>query len=205
VSAGRGFGVQYTYRYTARYTLVTGVRPRAESGSCRSVRVQGGSLGEHHLWTGSKKDDGTGKLKVDGRTVTAPRVAWELAHGALPPGASVIGCDVKAWVRVGHLSVRGPTEGEAAREQARSRAPRGSVSNVEVRPGVWKLTVTAGRFSDGTERSIPGGGCPLRRPHPDRRPGHPGHRRWGDRVEVTVLRDGRERTVEVELGRTEAG
>ena len=27
----------------------------------------------------------------------------------------------------------------------------------------------------------------------------------GDRVEVTVLRDGRERTVEVELGRTEAG
>jgi S1-C subfamily serine protease len=27
----------------------------------------------------------------------------------------------------------------------------------------------------------------------------------GDGVEVTVLRDGRERTVEVELGRTEAG
>jgi hypothetical protein len=39
--------------------------------------------GDHHLWTGSKKADGTGKLKVEGRVVTAHRVAWELANG--PP------------------------------------------------------------------------------------------------------------------------
>jgi len=44
-----------------------------------------------------------------------------------------------------------------------------------------------------------------RGPHPDRRPDLPGQLRWGDSVEVTVLRDGRERTVEVELGGTEAG
>jgi hypothetical protein len=43
--------------------------------------------GEHHLWQGSKKTDGTGKLKVGGRTTTAPRVAWELAYGPVQPPA----------------------------------------------------------------------------------------------------------------------
>jgi hypothetical protein len=31
--------------------------------------------GEHHLWTGFKKAEGAGKLKVDGKAVTAQRVA----------------------------------------------------------------------------------------------------------------------------------
>jgi hypothetical protein len=29
---------------------------------------------EHHLWTGSKKADGTGKMKVDSKAVTAHRL-----------------------------------------------------------------------------------------------------------------------------------
>lgn len=33
----------------------------------------------HHIWTGSKKADGSGKMKVNGRTVLARRVTWELA------------------------------------------------------------------------------------------------------------------------------
>jgi hypothetical protein len=44
--------------------------------------------GDHHMWTGSKKADGSGKLKVDGRSVTARRIAWELAHGPIPDGSS---------------------------------------------------------------------------------------------------------------------
>jgi hypothetical protein len=44
--------------------------------------------GEHHLWTGSKVASGIGKLKVHGRSVTAQRVAWELAHG--PPDAEAV-------------------------------------------------------------------------------------------------------------------
>ncbi|MGH9228357.1 MAG: hypothetical protein ACRD07_06410 [Acidimicrobiales bacterium] len=41
--------------------------------------------GVHHTWTGSKKADGTGKLKVDGKTVTAPRIAWGRLTGLSPP------------------------------------------------------------------------------------------------------------------------
>lgn len=64
--------------------------------------------GVHHVWTGSKKADGTGKLKVDGRIVTAHRVAWELVNGPLPIGARVGSCpDEKACVRADHLSVLG--------------------------------------------------------------------------------------------------
>lgn len=55
--------------------------------------------GDHDVWTGSKKADGTGKRKVDRRTVTAPRVAWELANGPLPAGAEVQSCpDLRACV-----------------------------------------------------------------------------------------------------------
>jgi hypothetical protein len=49
-------------------------------------------FGEHHLWTGSKKTDGSGKLKVGGRSITARRVAWELVHGPLAEGVEVKAC-----------------------------------------------------------------------------------------------------------------
>jgi HNH endonuclease len=59
---------------------------------------------EHHLWTGSKAD-GTGKMKVDSKAVTAPRIAWELVHGQLPPGTEVLACpEDRACVRIEHLS-----------------------------------------------------------------------------------------------------
>jgi integrase len=107
--------------------------------------------GVHHIWTGSKKADGTGKLKVNGKTVTAQRVAWELAHESLPAGAEVRACpDERACVRIEHLSVRG----EPTRPAERVRARRGGGSKREVRPGVWKLAVTAGSYSDGTARRL---------------------------------------------------
>lgn len=110
--------------------------------------------GEHHVWTGSKKADGTGKLKVDGRSVTAQRVAWELTHGSVPAGGEIVGCpDVKGCVRVEHLSVRRADDG-GRRRPARRRAARGSGSKIEVRPGAWKLTVTAGRYADGRVRRV---------------------------------------------------
>ena len=64
--------------------------------------------GHHHLWTGAKRQNGAGHLKVDGRPVLARRVAWELAKGVLPAGAQVKSCpDDKACVRVDNLSVDG--------------------------------------------------------------------------------------------------
>jgi integrase len=105
---------------------------------------------EHYVWTGSRTSDGAGKLKVDGKTVSARRVAWELARGALAAGVVVKACpDDQACVRVEHLSLRG--ESPAA---TRRRAPRGTGSKTEIRPGVWKLTVTSGRYADGRVRRL---------------------------------------------------
>jgi hypothetical protein len=111
--------------------------------------------GDHHLWLGAKRSDGTGKLTVEGKAVTAQRVAWELTNGPLPPGTAVVACPgVKGYVRVEHLSVRGASGADAAPPSRKPRSSAGSGSKVEVRPGVWKLTVSAGRFDDGSVRRL---------------------------------------------------
>lgn len=105
--------------------------------------------GDHHLWTGAKRQDGAGHLKVDGRPVPARRVAWELAHGEPPPGAQVASCpDERACVRVEHLTlVGGPPP-----ERARRRRSAGEGSLDKVGPGRWKLTIARGRYDDGKLR-----------------------------------------------------
>lgn len=82
--------------------------------------------GEHHLWRGSRNPQrGTGKLKVDGRQVTAHRRAWELAFGAPPPGASVLPCPADPLcVRVDHLRLSTTARGGPGA----SRTPRGPAS-----------------------------------------------------------------------------
>ena len=110
--------------------------------------------GQHHLWTGSRLADGSGQLRVNGRVTTARRVAWELARGSLPSGARVLGCPADpACVRLDHLSVRGGKP-SAEPQPAKKRAPRGSGTKRQVRRGVWKLTVTAGRWADGSPRRV---------------------------------------------------
>jgi integrase len=56
-------------------------------------------------------------------------------------------------VRIDHLSLKGG-KSPAERQPARMRAPRGSGTKCQVRPGVWKLTVTAGRWGDGSPRRV---------------------------------------------------
>jgi integrase len=110
--------------------------------------------GEHHIWTGARLADGSGLIKANGKPTTARRVAWELTHGPLPPGARVLGCPADpACVRIDHLSQKGG-EPLAEWQPARMRAPRGSGSKRQVRPAVWKLTVTAGRWADGSPRRV---------------------------------------------------
>lgn len=109
--------------------------------------------GEHHLWTGAKKKDGTGLMKVGGKLVTARRVAWDLAHGPLPSGADVVACGQdKSCVRLDHLSLRGLSAPEQPPGRQRSRDGRGT--KTEIRPGVWKFTVSAGRYRDGSRRRL---------------------------------------------------
>jgi hypothetical protein len=106
--------------------------------------------GEHHLWTGAHDADGIGQIRVNGRLTTARRVAWELVHGPLPPTAHLSGCpDEPGCVRVEHLSLTGRAGGAAPR-----RSTRGGGSKREIRPGVWKLTVSAGRNDSGNYRRV---------------------------------------------------
>src|SRR3954454_21266488 len=48
--------------------------------------------GEHHRWLGASAANGVGQVRVDGKLVSAPRVAYELAHGPLPAGQTVLSC-----------------------------------------------------------------------------------------------------------------
>lgn len=76
-------------------------------------------------------------------------MAWELAHGPLPEGVEIRACpDDKACVRVEHLSIRG----HVAEAPARRRAAPGEGSMDQVRPGVWKITITRGRHDNGIPR-----------------------------------------------------
>ena len=54
-----------TFRNTGREGLMASRSLADRFGS------QGDRSGAHHLWTGSRKSDGAGKLKIEGRTVTA--------------------------------------------------------------------------------------------------------------------------------------
>jgi integrase len=104
--------------------------------------------GRHHLWTGATDVAGVGQMRINGRLTTARRVAWELVHGPLPSSVRVDGCvDSVACVRVEHMSLVG-----GGGKPARAPAASGTGSKREVRPGVWKLTVVAGRDGRGRLR-----------------------------------------------------
>jgi integrase len=107
--------------------------------------------GDHHLWTGARKANGMGQVRVGGKLFTAVHVAWERAHGPVPDGKRVKGCEIPACVRLEHLSLE---DRPASASRRRGRAPKGSGSKAQVRPGVWKLTVTAGRYADGSIRRL---------------------------------------------------
>jgi len=102
--------------------------------------------GEHHLWLGAVDAHQTPQMRVDGTLTTARRVAWALAHGPLRPGARIAACpDHPRCVRAEHLHLgprRRPRATLIAEASDRRRAPHGAGTMREVRPGVWKLTVT---------------------------------------------------------------
>ena len=112
--------------------------------------------GEHHQWLGSlNRQRGTGQLKLEGRIVTAHRVAWELEHGPLRPEQRVRTCpEEPACVRSDHLSLTGaPIAGSPAAVRASSegtqRAARGGGSKRQRAAGTWELAVVSGTDQDG--------------------------------------------------------
>lgn len=104
----------------------------------------------HDVWTGASDAKGTGLVRIDGRLRTVQRAAWEFAHGPLSPSQRVIACpDKKACVRIDHLRLAGrrtPLGPPVARRR------RGSGSMREIRPGIWRLTVSDGPGPDDVVR-----------------------------------------------------
>ena len=96
--------------------------------------------GPHHRWLGATDQHGVPQMRVNGRLTTARRVAWELRHGPLPvrPGTRLS--------RRSALRTRRPPDRRRAtpfdRARRARRRRRGGGSVRELRPGVWKLTIT---------------------------------------------------------------
>jgi integrase len=114
--------------------------------------------GDHHLWLGSiHPRRRTGQLKVDGRVVTAHRVAWELQHGSLHEGQRVRACpDEPACVNVDHLSLVGVGTAPPAviaesgsSSSGNRRNARGAGSKRQRGPGTWELSVVSGTDIEG--------------------------------------------------------
>src|SRR5947208_12695411 len=83
--------------------------------------------GEHHIWTASTRPDtGVGRLKVSGRQMAAPQVAWELENGPVDVGRRVLPCAaVPACVRIDHLRLGPGTARSPATNNTRRRGRSG--------------------------------------------------------------------------------
>ena len=98
------------------------------------------------VWTGARKPNGVGKVRIGGRLFTTTHVAWERAHGLVPGGMRVKSCEGAA--------LSAATTGRRRRSQ-RPRvvdpAPAEAWgSKRQISPEVWKLSVSAGHYEDGS-------------------------------------------------------
>jgi hypothetical protein len=77
------------------------------------------------LWTDAPDEDGYGRLWVDGQTLKAHRVSWEVHFGPIPAGAQVLHrCDTPPCINPQHLFLGSHAENMADREaKGRGRVP----------------------------------------------------------------------------------
>jgi len=109
------------------------------------VHKQDGDDG-HWLWTGAKNSKGYGILGVDGQTVRAHRVSYEMEHGAIPDG-KVVGhktrCATTSCIRPSHLEL--VTNDENVTERVRREAKD---VTIEFLSKMRELLSDLGQFTD---------------------------------------------------------
>jgi hypothetical protein len=120
-----------------------------ERFEAKTRRVKGG----HLMWTATVNPGGYGMIGHERKVRTAHRVAWELAHGAVPKGLCVLHrCDTPGCVAVDHLFLG--TYAENNRDMAvkgrhantkKTHCPKGhpySGSNLRVKPSGRRRCLT---------------------------------------------------------------
>lgn len=102
-----------------------------------------------HLWTGNRSKSGYGKFKLrDGTQARAHRIAWEIAHGPIPDGLSVLHkCDVRACVNPDHLFLG--THTDNMRDMVRKK--RGLLGEMNGRAKLTADDVLSIRQSSGSD------------------------------------------------------
>lgn len=78
------------------------------------------------LWQSALLWNGYGQIDVDGQTVRAHRIAWELTHGPISAGMQVLhSCDTRSCVNPDHLFL-GTTQDNTADKVSKQRQSRGT-------------------------------------------------------------------------------
>lgn len=103
-------------------------RPTIEE---RLIRMSA-TEGDCRVWTGSRNRYGYGRITIRPRGVlTAHRVAWEVARGAIPDGMVVRHkCDNRPCINIDHLELGTHAENQHdKRDRGRSAPAKGSQNN----------------------------------------------------------------------------
>jgi hypothetical protein len=142
-------------------------------------------------------------VRIDGKLRTVQRAAWEFAYGPLSPGVRVNTCaDERACVTVAHLSL---TPARAQALHTTGRRQRGSGSIRELHADVWQLAITdttvqRRRYTfTGGDIIVAVGGKPVSTNN-DLLVELEENYRPGDKVNLTVHRDGKKHQMEFRLG-----